>query len=331
MTRGLVLGKFAPLHHGHELLIRNSLASTDETVVLVYEAKTVSRIPIETRAGWIRRLFPQVQVIEGHDSPEAAGHDPAVMKLQEDYIRSVVPAPITHFFSSEWYGDHVSRALGAIDVRVDPARGRVPVSGTLLRQDPFAHRAHVSPIVYRDLVRWIVLLGAESTGKTTLAEHLAHEFQTAWLPEFGRDYWERNHAADGTLTPVQLVELAQIHREQEEGAVLDSHRLFFADTDARITRLYSRWYHNGLVRPELDRLAEEATQRYHLTVLCGDDIDYHDDGTRAGADRRRQAQTEIRSELEAAGTPWIEVRGSFAERAAAVRGAVERLGLLAWC
>ena len=331
MKRGLVLGKFAPLHRGHQTLIEASLAAMDETIVLVYEARIVSRIPLEVRAGWIRQLYPQVRVIEGHNAPEETGHEPVIMKLQDDYVRRMMPASITHFFSSEWYGEHVSRALGAVNVQVDPNRERVPITGTSLRQDPFAHRRYVTPVVYRDLVRWIVLLGAESTGKSTLAAGLAKTCDTTWLPEYGREYWETHRADDGTLTPDQLVELARGHREREDRAVLEARRLFFVDTDARITRNYSRWYHRGRVRPELMAMADEAIGRYHLAILCGDDIPYSEDGTRAGEKRRREAQEEIRAELKVAGAPWLEVTGSVPERIAAVRQAITHFRLDAWC
>jgi HTH-type transcriptional regulator, transcriptional repressor of NAD biosynthesis genes len=154
MTRGLILGKFAPLHRGHQLLIERSLAQCDETVVLVYESREVTRVPLNVRAGWIRMLYPRVTVIEGTNCPAATGRDPATMRLQEEYIASVVPRPITHFFSSEWYGAHVSASLGAIDVRVDEARKAMPVSGTMIRTNPAAFQNWVDPMVYADLVRW---------------------------------------------------------------------------------------------------------------------------------------------------------------------------------
>ena len=331
MTRGLVLGKFAPLHRGHQLLIERSLAVCDETVVLVYDSPEVTRIPLSVRAGWVRTLYPRAVVVEGKGAPSASGHDPRIMRLQEDYIHSVVPLPVTHFFSSEWYGAHASRSLGAVDIRVDEARTTVPVSGSLLRSDPFAYRQMVSPVVYRDLVRWVVLLGAESTGKSTLTEALARSLGTVGVAEFGREFWEEHHDAEGKLTAQQLVELATEHRRREDEAVLNANRVMFVDTDARTTRQYGRWYHGGRVAPALEALAQEARCRYHLVVLCGDDIPFADDGTRAGAARRAAAQAEIRAELTASGVDWIEAVGPVSQRAAAVRAALETRDLLAWC
>lgn len=331
MTRGLVLGKFAPLHKGHQQLIDRSIATCDETVVLIYDSPEVTRIPLSVRASWIRLLYPTVVVVEGHGAPSATGRSADIMKLQEDYICSVVSAPITHFFSSEWYGDHVSRALGALDVRVDEGRQSVPISGTQLRADAWTHRAWVEPIVYRDLLRWIVLLGAESTGKSTLASALAREFGTISVPELGRNYWLQHRAADGTLTPGQLVELAQRHCDSEDSLASDARRFLFVDTDARITRQYARWYHGGDVEPRLERMADAAPDRYHLSVLCGDDIPYSEDGTRAGQARRLIAQQELRENLEIRGHPWIEVRGTVAERVVSIRSEIDRLGWNNWC
>jgi NadR type nicotinamide-nucleotide adenylyltransferase len=330
MTRGLVLGKFAPFHKGHEVLVRRSLATCDETVVLVYDSPQVTKIPLRTRAGWIRTLFPDAFVIEGLSAPANEGHDPAVMRLQENYIRSVVPLPITHFFSSEWYGQHVSRSLGAADVRVDGSRDIVPVSGTLLRKDPYAFRRFVSPVVYRDLVKRVVLVGAESTGKSTLAAALAGKLETVQVEEYGREFWVARHDAEGHLSPTQLLELAEEHRRREDEAILEARSLLICDTDARITRQYARFYHEGFIDPQLDALARDCPERYALAVLCGDDIPYVEDGTRSGIKRRKAAQAELREELQNDGGNWIEVHGSVEKRVESVRRAVEERGLSDW-
>ncbi len=330
MTRGLVLGKFAPFHRGHQLLVERSLSETDETVVLIYDAPETTRVPLGCRAGWIRALYPAARVIEGHGAPSATGRDPAIMRLQEDYIRGVVPAPITHFFSSEWYGAHVAAALGAVDSRVDEAREAVPISGTDMRCSPYENRAFVHPLVYRDLIRRVVLLGAESTGKSTLARALAEHFRTQWTPEYGREFWEQHHDDEGRLSGAQLAALAHGHREREELATREANRLLFVDTDARTTRQYCRWYHHGIVPPALERMAGECDERYHLTVLCDADIPYVDDGTRAGVLRREAAQTEIVAELVGASVPTISVRGSLSERVEQVARAIHRLGLSDW-
>jgi HTH-type transcriptional regulator, transcriptional repressor of NAD biosynthesis genes len=313
VTRGLVLGKFAPLHAGHQLLIETALAQVDELVVLVYPAPDVTWIPLERRADWIRALYPRARVVEGHRGPTSTGRAPAVMREQEDYILRTVPRPITHFFSSEWYGEHVSRALGAVDVRVDPERRRVPVSGTLVRADPFVHRRLLPPVVYRDLVRKVAFLGAESTGKTTLAALVAEEHGTRALLEPGRAFWERHRDADGRLTPDQLVSLAHLHLEREDAELLEARGVLFVDTNALTTEAYAFRYH-GHAHPELTRLARQAETRYDVTFVCGDEIPFVQDGTRLDESARGEMQRRLCDELDRRGVLWTRVEGPLALR-----------------
>ena len=201
MTRGLTLGKYAPLHRGHQLVIETALAEMDETLVIVYDAPETTSVPLAVRSGWIRTLYPSVRVIEAWDGPTEVGYTAELMRAHERYVIDALGiGGITHFYSSEPYGEHMSRALGAIDRRVDEARRRVPVSARDVRRDPFAHREYVHPLVYRDLIVNVALLGAPSSGKTTLAERLAREFDTQWMPEYGREYWEK-HQVDRRLEP----------------------------------------------------------------------------------------------------------------------------------
>ncbi len=143
--------------------------------------------------GFVRFLYPTVQVIEAWNGPTEVGYTPELMRAHERYVNDSLGVDgVTHFFSSEPYGQHMSRALGAVDRLVDVPRARVPISAREVRNDPFAHRQFVHPLVYRDLILNIVFLGAPSTGKTTLCERLAREFDTQWMPEYGREYWSRS-------------------------------------------------------------------------------------------------------------------------------------------
>jgi HTH-type transcriptional repressor of NAD biosynthesis genes len=313
VTRGLVLGKFAPLHAGHQLLIETALARVDELVILVYPAPEVTWIPLARRAEWIRALYPRARVVEGHDGPTSAGRAASAMREQEEYILRTVPQPVTHFFSSEWYGEHVSRALGAEDVRVDPERRRVPVSGTLVRADPFAHRGLLAPVVYRDLVRKVAFLGAESTGKTTLTALVAAEHGTRGLLEPGRSFWDRHRDGGERLTLEQLVRLAHEHLEQEDAAVLEARGVLFVDTNALTTEAYA-YRHHGRTDPELARLARQAETRYDVTFVCGDEIPFVQDGTRLDEEARSEMQRRLCGELDRRGVLWTRVEGPLALR-----------------
>ncbi|KAI9002840.1 ATPase/kinase [Hyaloraphidium curvatum] len=311
-TRGLVLGKFAPFHRGHQLVLDTALPEVDELVVVAYDAPSVTDVPLSVRAGWIRRLYPSVRVVEAWDGPEAVGDTEVIRKLNEDYVQSLDLGRITHFYCSEFYGDHMSRFLGAVDRRVDEGRTKVPTSGTAIRRDPFAHRHLLDPLVYRDLVANVVFLGAPSTGKTTVAERLAAVHGTVWMPEYGREYWDQ-HQVDRRLAPAQLVEIAEGHLEREERKLLEANRYLFTDTNAITTYTFALEYH-GSAEPLLAELADASARRYDVVFLCGDDIPYDDTWDRSGDGNRRTSQKRIAADLLARKIPFVTLEGSVEER-----------------
>jgi HTH-type transcriptional regulator, transcriptional repressor of NAD biosynthesis genes len=315
---GLTLGKFAPLHRGHQSMIETARQEMDEVIVVIYDCPETTPIPLNVRAGWIRALYPDVTVIEAWDGPTETGYTPDIKRMHEDYmIKLLAGRVITHFYSSERYGEHMSKALGAVNRQVDPERVRFPVSGTQVREAPYANREFLEPIVYRDLITKVVFLGAPSTGKTTLAAALAERLGTAWMPEYGREYWER-HQANRRLTLEQLEELAVGHLAREEEKLLEADGVMFIDTNAITTYMFSLYYH-GRATPRLTQLALAAASRYDLTFVCDTDIPYDDTWDRSGDADRHIAQKRILADLHTRKLPYARLRGSVEERAEQVR------------
>lgn len=314
MKIGLTLGKFAPLHRGHQRLIETSLAEMDHTIVLLYDCPDLPNTPpLPVRRRWLEDLYPKVEVLEAWDGPSQTGLEPNITAQHDAYLlKRLHDKSITHFYSSEPYGAHVSKALNAIDRRVDESRSVIPISGTALRNQLFANRDFLSPRVYRDLVTHVVFLGAPSTGKTTLASELANRLNTIWMPEYGREYWNE-HQVDRRLTKKQLVEIARGHLAREDELAHSANQYFFVDTDATTTLQFSRYYHES-ADEELARLADECHQRYDIAFLCECDIPYDDTWDRSGAVFRDVMQRRIVSDLVSRKRPFITLTGTLDER-----------------
>lgn len=317
-TRGLTLGKYAPLHKGHQHVIETALAEMDEVVVLIYDAPETTQVPLTIRANWLRTLYPTVRLIEAWDGPTEVGYTAEIKRKHEDYILKKLGAlNITHFYSSEPYGEHMSEALTAENRQVDPERTLFPTSGTQLRHNLYHNRQFVDPIVYRDLITNVVFLGAPSTGKTTIAERLAKEFNTVWMPEYGREYWE-THQIERRLTPTQLVDIATGHLAREEQKLLDANRYLFTDTNAMTTYLFAHYYH-GSAHLHLTQLAQTAAARYDLVFLCDTDIPYDDTWDRSGNTNRLVFQKQIIADLQLRKVPYITLNGDIETRVSLVK------------
>jgi NadR type nicotinamide-nucleotide adenylyltransferase len=319
---GLTLGKYAPFHKGHQLVFDTALSEVDELIVLIYDT-TVTEVPLQIRANWIRTLYPQVTVIECWDGPDGYSTERAFEIVQEQYILSKLDTrKITHFYSSEFYGDHVSKALGAIDRRIDSSRTRVPISATAIRENPYASRQFLHETVYRDLITKIVFVGAMSTGKTTITEACAKKYKTTLALEYGREYWE-NHQIDRRISFEAFNEIAVEHLRREEIALRDANKYFFVDTNAITTFMYALDYH-GKAPDLLKSLAIENYKRYDLFFLCNDDIPYDDTWDRSGPQKRAVFHKQIIADLKERNIPYIILNGSLEERLSKVESVLTR-------
>lgn len=312
---GLFLGKFTIFHAGHQHVIDTALREVDHLIVLIYDARSSTPIPLDVRARWIERICAgaPVEVIKGWCGPEHTGYSDEIIQLQNDYITGLVgDRGITHFYSSEPYGEHVSKALQCANRLVDVDRRAHPISASAIQRDPYTYRRYVHPTVYADLITNVVFVGAPSTGKTTIAKRLSAEYNTVWMPEYGRDYW-MEHQVDKRLSPEQLVEIAEGHLAREDQLLREANRFLFTDTNAITTYMFAIDYH-GSAHTRLAQLATEAEHRYDIVFLCDDDIPYDDTWDRSGDVKRHAFQRMIKSDLLQRKIPFITLSGSLDER-----------------
>jgi HTH-type transcriptional repressor of NAD biosynthesis genes len=313
-SHALIVGKFAPLHHGHQLLLDAASHASGELTVVVWSNPDFTEMPNETRAAWIRALYPDARVIVAGDGPANdapdVDHRTYVASLLEQH--AVRPDVV---YSSEAYGPGFAAHLGADHIAVDPARVTVRVSGTSVRADVHASRRLLDPLVYAHFVEKVVFLGAESTGKSALAAAAADAWATAYVPEYGRTYYEER---GGELDLEDYVHIARRHREIEDAAAQRANRYLFVDTNAVTTMFFSHYYNRDSL-PELRALAAECAARYEHVIVCDDDIVFEQDGWRDNIDWRARMQGMVLHDLAVRGIDYATVSGSIEQRLAQLR------------
>jgi cytidyltransferase-like protein len=131
MRRGLVFGKFMPLHRGHQLLIERALAEVDDLTIVVYDSEPTGDyppMPIELRLRWLRELYPDVEAIVPVDDLEKDNpdnDDPRFARMYADCLRFL--GQFDRIFTSEPGYEQFAHELGAKHVIVDAARELVPI------------------------------------------------------------------------------------------------------------------------------------------------------------------------------------------------------------
>ena len=151
MKVGFTIGKFAPLHKGHQYLIEKGLEEMDKFYVVIYETEVI-QIPIEKRADWIKKIYPNANIIYAKNPPSQYGMDEESVKIQTDYLKKIVNGiEVTHFYNSEPYGKFVARDLGVEEVQVDRKREKYPISATAIRCAIEENERYINKIVYKDI------------------------------------------------------------------------------------------------------------------------------------------------------------------------------------
>lgn len=151
--------------------------------------------------------------------------------------------------------------------------------------------------------------GAESTGKSVLAARLHHRFGWPWVPEYGRDYCERN----GTdLSMADLLAIAEGHQLATEALATGMPDVLISDTDQLMTAAWAAMLFDEIPGALL------AYPKADLYLLFETDVPWLEDGTRlfGSTEERRRFGQLAEAMLRCAGVSWMRVGGSWEEREA---------------
>lgn len=183
-----------------------------------------------------------------------------------------------------------------------------------------------------DLIR-IVVIGPESTGKSSLCGALAAHFDTVWCPEYAREYLTQ-HGKDYTFEQLDEIARGQLGLEDrfselairqwsEKPEPITTKPMLFVDTDMYVMKVWCEFVF-GKCHPWIHE--EIKKRKYDLYLLCNTDLPWQKDHLREYPDlETRETLLGIyRNLLKHQSVPWEEVSGSGQDRIDAAIHAVEK-------
>ncbi len=157
----------------------------------------------------------------------------------------------------------------------------------------------------------IVIIGPESTGKSTLCQQLAAHYSTNWCPEYAREYLLD---LDGAYTYQDLLHIAKGQVKLEDELLEEAgNGVYFIDTDMYVMKVWCEVAfgncHNWILK-------QIAARRYDHYLLCDTDLPWEKDDLREYPDQAfRDRLLKIYNDLLVnSGVPWTMVSGINAER-----------------
>lgn len=317
MTRGLVIGKFMPLHLGHVALIRFAAAQCDELIVSM-SYKPNDPIHASIRFEWLQEFFKNdrkiITAISLDDFDDESLPLDQRTQLWANFIQKRFPT-IDVLFSSEEYGEPFARNLGVKHVLFDREREKFPVSATKVRESPLRYWQFIPESIRPYFVKKICFYGPESTGKSTMAKHFAKRYQTEFVPEVARELITSN---DFSVDDIIRIGKAQTERVKEK--VKTANRFLFCDTDLITTEIYSQKYLK--VIPEI-LIELEKEIHYDLYFLFDIDVPWVADGLRDLNNQREAMKKIFEEELVRRNIQFVRVSGTWEEREKIIDTALE--------
>jgi len=312
MRKGFVFGKFLPFHNGHLALARFALQHVDFLYIIVCEG-IHENIPGNVRMKWISESFKNevhVKIIlftyNPDELPSGSEASENASELWARVFKMLVP-DAGYVFTSEPYGDMLAKYMNIIHIMFNQNRAMVPVSGTVIRENPMKHFHYLPDVVKPYYCKRITLMGTESTGKTTLAYKLAQYYNFTYINEAARTLIPDSN----NLTFSDLEHLITAQSNLITEGVQQFKNAVIIDTNLYTVQSYSMLFFNKYM---LVNKSDIEIHTSDLLLYLENDVPYIQDGTRLTANLRNAIDKQHYKTLTDFDITYQKINGNWTKR-----------------
>ena len=306
---GVILGCFSPLHKGHlDLIYRAKKECMGGALVIVcgYENdRGFPNMTLKERYQMVRSYFKddplvavyalsddEMGIAEYAEKKDVWQWDTWLHHLEQDVIQTNSPEGvnrenITFYVGEKSYNEDLEKR-GFRVVLAD--RAQIPISGTMIRENPLKHWEDMAWTYHRKFSHNILITGTASEGKTTLVEDIGRYFNIPYSFEWARSYIEQHNIGDWEFDCRDFLAFLNGQYNYNRDCIESRHNkgVFVSDTDSIVTKMYAKYYaqdeemalsmqeYENILAPVADEFtAKSHWDRVFLILPKSDFVDDH--------------------------------------------------------
>jgi len=317
---GMYGGCFDPVHLGHVNDIIKASSMCKELYLVLSYSKNRDHINYKQRYQWLAEITKEIENVKiiAIEDTDTAKENYDWNKGAKD-IKNAIDKNIDVVFCGDDYkGTNRFESLYPESKIMYFSRSIVDISSTQIRETPIKYWDYLPKVVQPYFCKKVLVVGSESTGKSTLTRNLALAFNTTYLEEVGRTVCERAQSEE-MMSETDFLEIMVKHKAKAYEKMAEAKKILFIDTDCVTTLFYS-----GFLCEEDENIAAYKKlcdginhfNKYDLIIYLDIDTDFIQDGTRNEEirDNREKYSNMLKSLMDEYKLNYHIIKGSYLNR-----------------